>query len=439
MTMPSSFSSTLHQETFSLRHDELLRVLSQTSDVLIIQDLDGVCMGLVKDPLTRVMDVSYIKAVQSFAPHFYVLTNGEHVGRRGVNRIVEKALEGAAIAQQGGYYLPGLAAGGVQWQDAFGSLAYPGVLEQELEFLATVPQRIQQRLTEFFSPDFFSQHPEVMRAENLQSCIDTATLDNAASPTANLNVFYDELASHPSLYGELQQAIANLMTELLAEAAQQGMADSFFVHYAPNLGRDVDGLEILRPVTDNDSGTTDFQFMLRGAVKEAGVLAILNHYVHQRTGRYPLGADFNARSAPKSHEALLQLVLDHFSPDEMPLMIGVGDTVNSTVQEADGKTIARRGGSDRNFLQLIQDIGQAMNLGNIVVYIDSSGGEVLNRKPLRIETVTDEEGHSLQKVVEGPGDPKDTTDPLRLNVVFPGGHQEYCALFQQAAKNRVQS
>ncbi|MEO1521385.1 MAG: glucosylglycerol 3-phosphatase [Cyanobacteria bacterium J06633_2] len=431
--MTFSLSSKLHHDTFSLDHNELMRVLSQIPNLLVIQDLDGVCMGLVKDPLTRVMTIDYIKAVQSFSPHFCVLTNGEHVGQRGVNRIVENALGDPSLAKDDGYYLPGLAAGGIQWQDSFGSVAYPGVLDKELEFLATVPQRIQQRLTKFFS-----QYPDVMNAEVLRDCIHTATLDNVASPTANLNVFYERLVSAGSIYGELQTAIADLMTTLLAEAAQQNMADSFFVHYAPNLGRDENGLEILRPVTPQDSGTTDFQFMLRGAVKEAGVVAILNRYYYERTGRYPLGADFSARRAPQSLEALLNLVVDHFAPEEMPLIVGVGDTVNSTVEQRDGESIVRRGGSDRNFLQLIQNMGKAMNLGHIVVYVDSSGGEVLNRKPLRVETATDEQGQPYQKVVEGPCDPQDKTDPLQLNVVFPGGHQQYCALFQQAAQNRVQ-
>ncbi|MEM7769474.1 MAG: glucosylglycerol 3-phosphatase, partial [Cyanobacteria bacterium P01_A01_bin.37] len=98
----------------------------------------------------------------------------------------------------------------------------------------------------------------------------------------------------------------------------------------------------------------------------------------------------------------------------------------------------RRGGSDRHFLQLIQDVGKAMTLGHIIVYVDSSGGEVLNRKSLRLESVTAEDGHSQQTVVEGPCDPNDTHDPLCLNVVFPGGHDEYCTLFQQAAQKRVQ-
>lgn len=429
--MTAAIASTLHQETFSLRHDELLRVFSHTPNLLIVQDLDGVCMGLVKDPLTRVMDAGYVHAARSMSPHFYVLTNGEHGGKRGVNRIVEQAVGGEAIARHEGLYLPGLAAGGVQWQDRFGQISHPGVQERELEFLAQVPKRIGDRLS-----TFFNQHPDAIRPDHLQRCIHSATLDNLASPTANLNVFYEQLADRPDLYGDLQQAMAALMIELLADAAEQGMADSFFIHYAPNLGRDENGMEILRPVSGTDSGTTDFQFMLRGAVKEAGVVAILNHYYHQRTGQYPLGEDFSARQAPQSHEELLALVVENFPRGEMPLIVGVGDTVNSTVECQTGDSVVRRGGSDRNFLQLVQDMGTAMDLGHIIAYVDSSGGEVLNRKPLKLETVTAEDGATHPTVIEGPCDPKDTQDPLQLNVVFPRGHEQYIALFQQAAQRR---
>lgn len=61
-----------------------------------------------------------------------------------------------------------------------------------------------------------------------------------------------------------------LMNDLLEKAGQQGLDNSFFVHYAPNLGRDNVGKEIVRFATAKDSGTTDFQFMVCGAVKEAG-------------------------------------------------------------------------------------------------------------------------------------------------------------------------
>ena len=75
-----------------LTPDQLLQELTGAEDLLIVQDLDGVCMQLVKDPLTRRMDPSYVDAVAALDGQFAVLTNGEHEGRRGVNRLVEQAL-----------------------------------------------------------------------------------------------------------------------------------------------------------------------------------------------------------------------------------------------------------------------------------------------------------------------------------------------------------
>ena len=43
-----------------LTPDQLLQELTGAEDLLIVQDLDGVCMQLVKDPLTRRMDPSYV-------------------------------------------------------------------------------------------------------------------------------------------------------------------------------------------------------------------------------------------------------------------------------------------------------------------------------------------------------------------------------------------
>lgn len=418
----------LQEPPLSLRHDKFLQLLIEYDNLLIIQDLDGVCMGLVKDPLTREMAVDYVQATRAFDGHFFVLTNGEHIGQRGVNGIIERAVGDAETVQQEGWYLPGLAAGGVQWQDRFGNLDYPGVSQAELDFLSAVPDRIRDRIHQFFTT-----HTCPLSDRTLQACIDASALDNQASPTANLNTFYDQLRDTPDLYTKLQYDMQQLMDQLLQEAHAQGLSESFFVHYAPNLGRDADGLEILWPSDGNDSGTTDFQFMLRGAVKEAGVPAILNRYYHQRTGKYPLGEDFNARQAPSDHHQLIELVKSNFDPAHMPVMIGVGDTVTSKgVELEDGSLEFRRGGSDRNFLQLIQDIGLALDIGNIVAYVDSSGGEVKNRKTLPID-------HSAEppKVLEGPGDTRDVDDPLTLSIVFPGGYQEYTALFQQAAAQRL--
>ncbi|MEM6427534.1 MAG: glucosylglycerol 3-phosphatase, partial [Cyanobacteria bacterium P01_D01_bin.128] len=128
----------LHQQAMSLQHDSLVDVLANTDNLLIIQDLDGVCMGLVNDPLNRVIETDYVMAARSLDGHFYVLTNGEHIGQRGVNRIIERAFGDAEQVKAEGLYLPGLAAGGVQWQDRFGQVSHPGVSKAELAFLAAV-------------------------------------------------------------------------------------------------------------------------------------------------------------------------------------------------------------------------------------------------------------------------------------------------------------
>ncbi|MGB3200613.1 MAG: glucosylglycerol 3-phosphatase [Nodosilinea sp.] len=416
----------LHQQVYSLDHAAWVERLATTENLLIIQDLDGVCMGLVNDPLDRVVDSAYLEATQRFDGHFYVLTNGEHTGQRGMNGIVERTLGGAESAQAGRYYLPGLAAGGVQWQTRAGQISHPGVSEAELAFLAAVPDQMSDRLRQFFAP-----YSTVLAGQALEQAIQASVLDNMASPTANLNTFYNLLGDHQTLYTDLQYAMQTLMEDLLRDAARQGLAGSFFVHYAPNHGRGPDGTEIVWFSQGAESGTTDFQFMLRGAIKEAGVLALLNRYYADRTGDYPLGEDFSVRQAPHSHGELLDLVSQNFDPALMPTLVGVGDTVTSVVVMEDGQPVAKRGGSDRNFLHLIQAIGQQFDTGNLVTYVDSSGGELKNRKALRLE---DRGGTSV--VIEGPGDARDGDDPLVLNVVFPGGYRQYCQAFQTAAARR---
>ncbi|MEA5470154.1 glucosylglycerol 3-phosphatase, partial [Spirulina sp. 06S082] len=313
-----------------------------------------------------------------------------------------------------------------QWQDCYGNVSHPGVSDRELTFLAQIPQRIREQLQ-----SFFQTHSDLLAKEKIEACIDASVLDNKVSPTVNLNTIYEEIRDRTEDYIALQRAMKDLMDKFLQEAAIKGLQDSFFVHYAPNLGRDETGQEIVRFASQNDSGTTDFQFMLQGAVKEAGVLAILNRYYWHRTGNYPLGKEFSVRQAPKTQTALLQLIQDNFDPQEMPLLVGVGDTVNSTVEENNGKIEVRRGGSDRNFLQLIQAIGKECERDNIVVYVDSSHGEVKNRKSVRCDRIDGE-----LKVIEGPCDPRDVDDPLTLNVVFPEGHQQYCQFFQKMAQKR---
>lgn len=420
MIPPSSTTvAPLHQQTFSLDHAAFTELLAHTENLLIIQDLDGVCMGLVKDPLNREIDPAYVEAVPAYDGHFFVLTNGEHIGKRGVNGIVAKALDGSVD----NLHLPGLAAGGVQWQDRCGQLTHPGVSDAELAFLKSVPSRIEMTLREVLST---VDHP--MSPDSLTHCINASVLDNVASPTANLNTFYETL-NNPDLYRLLQEQMQALTQQLLVDAREQGLGDSFFVHYAPNLGRDENGDEVVWWADKATSGTTDFQFMLRGAIKEAGVLALLNRYYFKRTGVHPLGIGFNARQAPKTMEDMLALVKQDFDPAYMPLIIGVGDTVTSqAIEKEDSELVFKRGGSDRNFLQLIQNIGQAFDSGNLVVYVDSSGGELKNRRALQVET-----RDGAPTVTQGPGDPRDNSDPLTLNVVFPGGYQHYCQAFQAGA------
>ncbi|MEA5511654.1 glucosylglycerol 3-phosphatase [Crocosphaera sp. UHCC 0190] len=416
----------LHERSLSLDHEGLIQLLARESNLLIIQDLDGVCMGLVKDPLTRVIDPNYLEATQLFDGHFYVLTNGEHIGKRGINSIIERAYNDDNLVKNRGLYLPGLAGGGVQWQDRYGEVSHPGVSDQELGFLASVPQVIETSLKGFFSQDNYG-----LDYSTILDCIQATVLDNKVSPTANLNVFHEVFIDQENDYLKLQQRMKQLMDELLENAQNKGLKNSFFVHYAPNLGKDKQGQEMMQLAQGKDSGTTDFQFMLRGAIKEVGILVILNRYYYQKTGKYPLGEGFNVRQAPRKHEELLSLIKERFDPDQMPIIVGVGDTVTSKAITNDDKLSFGRGGSDRGFLELIQEIGKEFKTGNIIVYIDSSDGEVKNRKPLKTEKINDE-----IRVIEGPGDPRDQHDPLTLNVVFPGGHKQYIQCFREAAQSR---
>ena len=412
-----------HPQHLSLNHTFLLDCLVHHDNLLVIQDLDGVCMQLVKDPRTRTLDPDYVAAVKAFDGHFFVLTNGEHIGRRGVNGIVDRALGTGS-----GWYLPGLAAGGVQWQTALGEVSHPGVSAEVLAFLDQIPTKMEACID-----SFFSDHPVILDSETLKHCIQAAILDNKVSPTVNLNVFHEKLSHCPGVYQALQQAIAQLTTDLLGEAEKQGLKNDFFIHFAPNLGQDAQGNEIIQLAQDHDSGTTDFQFMLKGARKEVGILFLLNQYYGHHRGHFPLGKEFHVLNAPQSHRELLAVIQENFEPESMPLMVGVGDTVTSRGEPVNGELRFFRGGSDRGFLQLIQRIGEAFNRPNLTVYVDSSAGEVKNRKPIKVES-----RNGQDVVTEGPTDDRDRHDPLRLNVVLPGGHGQYIEIFKHAAAQRQQ-
>ena len=396
-----------------LAPDQLLEELTPVDDLLIVQDLDGVCMQLVKDPLTRRMDPGYVNAAADLRGSFVVLTNGEHEGRRGVTRLVEAALGDQVRPDQQGLYLPGLAAGGVQLQDRFGQLSHPGVSDAEMAFLAAAPQRMEQLLLERLPAELPGVSPE-----QLKTLAQQAVLDTQVSPTINLNGVFALVPGDVPRQRRLQQMLADLMEQLLQEADAAALEGSFFAHVAPNLGRDADGRERAKPAAAGDVGTTDIQFMLTGSLKEAGLLVLINQHIARRHGVFPLGEGFNVRTAPRDHGALLQLAQERLPMERMPLLVGVGDTVTSTPTD-DGSGWLR-GGSDRGFLTLLKALGACSHQPNRVILVDSSHGEV--DRP----SLTD--GRLL-----GISDPE---DPLELDVLMPGGPAEYISWFQALAQRR---
>lgn len=411
----------LAQQQNSLDHNLLLQTLKNSEDFLIIQDLDGVCMELVNDPMTRTLSPHYLAAVRRLEDQFFVLTNGEHIGPRGVNGIVERTLKPSDELTEG-WYLPGLAAGGVQWQDRFGLVDHPGVSDQEIQFLRSVPKQINQLLR----PKLMAA-PFALPAEKIDSLLHIAILDNPVSPTFNSNVFIAALADDWQLYRQLQHVVVEVFAQLLAHAAEQELADSFFVHYAPNLGSNANG-ERIKWATEQSFGTTDFQFMLSGAVKEVGVLVILNRYCQQKFGRAPLGESFNARSAPKDHAALLALAHQHFSSAQMPRIIAVGDTVTSQLGDA-GEF--HRGGSDRGFLSLVQALGEQFHTDNAICFVDSSQGE-LDRPKVDASALRNSSRPSDTNALAGISDAQ---DPLHINFIFDGGYKQYVDFFCQLTKH----
>ena len=111
-------------------------IIINSKNILFIQDIDGVCIPLVKDPMTRKLESKFIYAVKNLEKEFYVLTCGEHEGPRGVNRIVERSLRSIDQPKEKGLYLRGLAACGVEYQDSNGNISFEGVSKEEVDFLA---------------------------------------------------------------------------------------------------------------------------------------------------------------------------------------------------------------------------------------------------------------------------------------------------------------
>ena len=254
--------------------------------------------------------------------------------------------------------------------------------------------------------------------EELAAIAKAAVLDTQVSPTVNLNGIFALVPDDVTGQQTLQTMLSELMHQLLAEAVNQGLEDSFFLHVAPNLGRDEQGHERIKPAASGDVGTTDIQFMLTGSIKEAGLLVLLNQHIQRRWGEAPFGDAFNVRTAPHAPDELLALVKDRIPAERMPLLVGVGDTVTSTAS-VDG-TGWMRGGSDRGFLNLLQDLGAWCGQSNRVVLVDSSHGEV------------DRPSHA-DGSLQGITDPE---DPLRIDALMPDGPEQYVAWFRQLSERR---
>ena len=391
--------------------EEVINTIINEQNILIVQDLDGVCIPLVQDPLKREINKEYVKDVSRLREKFAVLTCGEHEGKRGVNRLVEKALNSKTTAKENGFYLPGLAACGVEYQDRFSNLSYPGLKDNEINFLAEVPKMMRSMLTnelKKFLPNLSN--------EKRNKLIDVAVCDTRFTPTLNFNEIFSYVKNDFQKVKDLQLIMGKIMNDLLEESKNFGLDNSFYLHLMPNLGIR-DGREIMKYSTQNEFGTTDIQFIIKGAIKEAGLLFLLNKYIANKTGVYPFGENFNVRNAPKTHAQLIKLCRDKIPHEQMPLLVGVGDTVTSVKDNKDNSWL--RGGSDRGFLTLIQRLGESYKKDNQVVFVNSCNEQVL--RP-RING-TDMKGVS------------DPNDDLKFNMIINDGPKEYIEWFKQLASN----
>ena len=392
---------------------QLMREILNIKNLLIVQDIDGVCIPLVKDPLKREIEVSYIYSARKLRNEFAVLTNGEHEGPRGLKRVIERAFEKDQISCHENQYLPGLAAGGVEYQDRYGQVNYPGVSNEELVFLKNIPQKMEELLKYKLNQILPS-----LKSLEIEKLSKASIIDTKFSPTINLNQIFSLIPNNIKLQQSIQLMLEELMNELMNCASLAGLSNSFYLHVAPNLGKEKDK-ELIKFSSKGDVGTTDIQLMLSGAIKEAGLLVLINKYVEEKYGKAPFGKNFNVREAPRTLPELLSLCREQVDEAQMPVLIGIGDTVTSTYSSERQEWL--RGGSDRGFLTLIQELGKQFKKENKVVLVDSSGGEV-DRPSLS------------QKNLNGITDPE---DPLKFNALFKDGPNSYVEWFCRLAEKRV--
>ncbi len=388
------------------------KLILNSENILFIQDLDGVCIPLVKDPMTRRLDKDYIFAVKKFKKEFFVLTCGEHEGKRGVNRIIEKSIGNSLLAREKGLYLRGLAACGVEYQNNKGDISFEGISKKEIDFLSKVPDIMRPKFRKIVKELFPEMEDKLIDIHMNQSICDTRF-----SPTINFNSLFEIEKNDFFKRIKIQKRFEKMMNEIIQIGESLGLKDSFFLHISPNLGTK-NGIEIIKESTDKDIGSTDIQLLLKGALKDAGVLCLLNKFIGYKTGKKPFGENFNFRNAPINHEDKIAFCKKYILPKDMPIIIGVGDTVTS--QKNLENNCILRGGSDRSFLELIKLIGYEFEIKNNIIFVDSSYGEVFrpSTKKTGLKGITDNE------------------DILNFDIVFQNGPEEYIKWFINIANKR---
>ena len=386
-------------------------IIINSKNILFIQDIDGVCIPLVKDPMTRKLESKFIFAVKNLEKEFYVLTCGEHEGPRGVNRIVERSLRGIDRPKEKGLYLRGLAACGVEYQDNNGNISFEGVSKEEVDFLAKVPDLMRPSFEQIVKKIFPNLGQEEINSHASKSICKTRF-----SPTINFNSLFDLVKDDSEKRKIIQKSFEDMMNEIIYKAKAQGLENSFFLHISPNLGSK-NGNEIIKLSSKNDIGSTDIQLLIKGAVKDSGVLFLLNKFIYDSTGIAPFGRNFNFRDSPKSLIEKVNFCKKYIKPEDMPTIIGIGDTVTSQKIPNNGYS---RGGSDRSFLEFIQLLGKEFESNNKIIFVDSSSGEVYrpSTKISGLEGISDDD------------------DNLKFDMIFQNGPKEYLNWFIKFAKNR---
>ena len=386
-------------------------IVINSKSILFIQDIDGVCIPLVKDPMTRKLESKYIYAAKNLEEEFFVLTCGEHEGQRGVNRIIERSLNNIIEPKEKGLYLRGLAACGVEYQDNSGNISFEGVSKEELDFLSKVPNLMRPIFEQIVRKIFPNLDETSINKHASKSICKTRF-----SPTINFNSLFDLVQDDSYKRKIIQKSFEDMMNQIIYKAESQGLKNSFFLHISPNLGSN-NGNEIIKLSTKNDIGSTDIQLLLKGAVKDSGVLFLLNKFIEEETGKAPFGRNFNFRNSPKTIKEKVDFCRKNIKSKDMPTIIGVGDTITS--QKISNKSYSR-GGSDRSFLELIQLLGKEFRSNNKIIFVDSSSGEVYrpSTKISKFEGISDEE------------------DNLKFDMVFQNGPKEYVEWFTKFVRNR---